>query len=107
MTLSGVTLSYTPHFAMDCLRFLTRLCGARTAPEEDSVIEIQTTPHVDLSPPPRHDARDIPNPVERRCFYLVRTDIANSEVEIFGIPVEQFALLEPLDLRLEARAVST
>ena len=92
---------------MDCLRFVTRLCGARTAPEEDNVIEIQTTPHEDLSPPPRHNTLAVPNPVERRCFYLVRTDIKHSEVEIFGIPVEQFALLEPLDLRLEARAVST
>ena len=92
---------------MDCLRFLMRLCGAHTSPDEDSVIEIQTTPHADLSPPQRHDAQEIPNPVERRCFYLVRTDIEYSEVEIFGIPVEQFALLEPLDLRLEARAVST
>ena len=92
---------------MDCLRFLTRLCGAPTSPDEDSVIEIQTTPHADLSPPQRHDAQEIPNPVERRCFYLVCTNIEYSEVEIFGIPMEQFALLEPLDLRLEARAVST
>ena len=92
---------------MDCLRFLTHLCGAHASPDEDSVIEIQTTPHVDLSPPQPHDAQEIPNLVERRCFYLVRTDIEYSEVEIFGIPVEQFALLEPLDLRLEARAVST
>ena len=107
MTLSGVTLSHTPHFALDCLRFLTRLCGAHTSPDEDSVIEIQTTPHADLSPPQRHDTQEIPNPVERRCFYLVRTDIEYSEVEIFGIPVEQFALLESLDLRLEAQAVST
>ena len=107
MTLSGVTLSHTPHFTMDCLRFLTRLCGAHTSPDEDSVIKIQTTPHADLSLPQRHDAQEIPNPVERRCFYLVHTDIEYSEVEIFGIPVEQFALLEPLNLRLEARAVST
>ena len=85
-----------------------RLCRARIAPEEeDSVIKIPTTPHADLSLPPQHDAQEVPNPVERRCFYLVRTDIENSEVEIFDIPVEQFALLEPLDLRLEARAVST
>ena len=116
-----MTLSLTPPFAMDCLRFLTRLCGVHTSPDEDSVIEIQATPHVDLSPPQRQNRRfrlllmrtcpctgtGIPNPVECRCFYLVRTDIAHSEVEIFSIPVEQFALLEPLNLRLEARAVST
>ena len=83
------------------------LCGAHTSPDEDSVIEIQTTPHADLSPPQPHDTQEIPNPVECRCFYLVHTDIAYSEVEIFGIPVEQFALLEPLNLHLEARAVST
>ena len=102
-----MTLSHTPPFAMDCLRFLTRLCGAHTSPDEDSVIEIQATPHVDLSPPQRQSAQEIPNPVECRCFYLVRTDIAHSEVEIFSIPAEQFALLEPLNLHLEARAVST
>ena len=45
--------------------------------------------------------------MERRCFYLVHTDIEYSEVEIFGIPVEQCTLLEPLDLHLEAQAVST
>ena len=102
-----MTLSLTPPFAMDCLRFLTRLCGVHTSPDEDSVIEIQATPHVDLSPPQRQNAQEIPNPVECRCFYLVRTDIAHSEVEIFSIPAEQFALLEPLNLHLEARAVST
>ena len=107
MILSGMTLSLTPPFAMDCLRFLTRLCGVHTSPDEDSVIEIQATPHVDLSPPQRQNAQEIPNPVECRCFYLVRTDIAHSEVEIFSIPAEQFALLEPLNLHLEARAVST
>ena len=61
---------------------------------------------MDLSPP--QDLQDANfNPVERRRFYLVRTDIEYSEVEIFGIPMEQFALLEPLDLHFEARAVST
>ena len=89
-----MTLSLTPPFAMDCLQFLTRLCGVHTSPNEDSVNEIQATPHVDLSPPQRQNAQEIPNPVECRCFYLVRTDIAHSEVEIFSIPVEQFALLE-------------
>ena len=84
-----------------------RLCGVHTSPDEDSVIEIQATPHVDLSPPQRQNTQEIPNPVECRCFYLERTDIAHSEVEIFSIPAEQFALLEPLNLHLEARAVST
>ena len=102
-----MTLSLTPPFAMDCLRLLTRLCGVHTSSDEDSVIEIQATPHVDLSPPQQQSAQDIPNPVERRCFYLVHTDIAHSEVEIFSIPAEQFTLLEPLNLHLEARAVST
>ena len=102
-----MTLSLTPPFAMDCLRLLMHLCRVHTSSNEDSVIEIQVTPHVDLSPPQQQSAQDIPNPVERRCFYLVRTDIAHSEVEIFSIPAEQFALLEPLNLHLEARAVST
>ena len=62
---------------------------------------IQATPHVDLCPPQQQSAQEIPNPVERRSFYLVRTDIAHSEVEIFSILAEQFALLEPLNLRLE------
>ena len=83
------------------------LCGVHTSPDEDSVIEIQATPHVDLSLPQQQNAQEISNPVECRCFYLVRTDIAHSEVKIFSIPVEQFTLLEPLNLCLEARAVST
>ena len=102
-----MTLSLTPPFAMDCLRFLMHLCRVHTSPDEDSVIEIQATPHMDLSLPQRQNAQEIPNPVECRCFYLVHTDIAHSEVEIFSIPAEQFALLEPLNLHLEARAVST
>ena len=78
------------------------LCRAQPSPEEDSVVEIRTTPHADLSPPRQEYQTEDFNSVERRRFYLVRTDIENSEVEIFGIPVEQFALLEPLDLNFEA-----
>ena len=91
---------------MDCLRYLTRLCCTRSTPDDDTGIEIRTTPHVDLSPPQELQDENF-NPVERRRFYLVRTDIEYSEVEIFGIPMEQFTLLEPLDLHFEARAVST
>ena len=73
---------------------------------DDIEIEIGTTPHLDLSPPQELQDESF-NPVERRRFYLVRTDIEYSEVENFGIPMEQFTLLEPLDLHFEARAVST
>ena len=60
---------------------------------DDTAIEIEPTLQLDLSPP--QELRDDNfNPMGRRRFYLVRTNIEYSEVDIFGIPMEQCTFLE-------------